>query len=78
MKELVVLPPPKPILVEAVAWLRRLCKTSITTQALEDFYAWRQRAPVHRAAYDDISARLFDAMPGHEPATIEPPAPVGR
>jgi ferric-dicitrate binding protein FerR (iron transport regulator) len=67
MREPVVLPPPEPVLAEAVAWLRRLCKPSITTQALEDFYAWRRRDPVRRAAYDDISARLFDAVLGRAP-----------
>ncbi len=64
MRDPVVLPPPKPVLTEAVRWLRRLSKTSITTEALEEFFAWRQRAPVNRAAYDDISARLFDAVLG--------------
>ena len=46
---------PDQIEQEAAEWFARLNRLSISTQALEEFQAWRQD-PLHDAAYERIEA----------------------
>lgn len=72
--------PDKADLDEAVAWLRILWKVPISNEDLTGFFRWSQQKPAARAAYDDLSQRLFDMMmaePNLRPMTFSaaPPPP---
>lgn len=54
--------PDKAVLDEAVGWLRVLWTVPISNEDLAAFFRWSRDKPEHRAVYDDLSQRLFDAM----------------
>jgi hypothetical protein len=46
--------------VEAAVWVSRLSRTSITGEAIRDFFNWR-RDPVNDVAYEAMSAAIATA-----------------
>ncbi len=55
--------PPDPVRAEAVAWLRTLSASRITTGQLEAFHEWL-KVEAHRQIYDALSTRMYDDLLG--------------
>lgn len=68
--------PDKAALDEVVAWLRTLWTVPISNEDLTAFFRWSREKPALRAVYDDLSARLFDAMLAEPPRND--PSPTQR